>query len=257
MNDFDGGWDSRATLKDGWIERTPRRPDVDPRLLAEVRLMPWLAPRLPLAVPVPELVSSDPLVVRHRLVPGIPLTSPTAEHGRALGLFLRALHDTDVHEATAHGLRDIRDEFAEDLALFRGRVLPLLSGPERAAGAALLDALDTGVTDTVVHGDLGPEHVLVEDGRLSGVIDFGDAHAGDPAIDLSWTLYGTPPAFAEALATAYGVTPELRARGLLWHSLGPWYEVTRGQTTDDPAMQATGLEAVRSRLTLLPGEART
>ncbi|MEV4252624.1 phosphotransferase [Spirillospora sp. NPDC049652] len=250
MNDFDRGWDSRATLKDGWIERTPRRPDVHPRLLAEIRLMPWLAPRLPLPVPVPELVSSDPLIVRHRLVPGVPLESPAAEHGRALGHFLRALHDTDVHQATAHGLRDVRDEFAADLALFRDRVIPLLPDQDRAAGASLLDALDTGITDTVVHGDLGPEHVLVSDGRLSGVIDFGDAHAGDPAIDLSWTLHGTPPAFAEALATAYGVTPSLRARGLLWHKLGPWYEVTRALTTNDAQMRASGLTALQSRLHL-------
>ncbi|MFC5181225.1 phosphotransferase [Actinomadura harenae] len=250
MNDFDGGWDSRATLEDGWVVRVPRRPDVHPRLLAEIRLMPWLAPRLPLAVPVPELASSDPLIVRHRLVPGVPLESPDAGHGHALGLFLRALHDTDVHDATAHGLRDTRDEFADDLALFRDRVLPLLPDSARADGASLLDALDTGIADIVVHGDLGPEHVLVSDGRLSGVIDFGDAQAGDPALDLSWTLHGTPPAFAEALATAYGVTPDLRARGLLWHKLGPWYEVTRGLTTNDPAMRDAGLSAVLTRLAL-------
>ncbi|WP_026414563.1 phosphotransferase [Actinomadura oligospora] len=252
MNDFDGGWDSTATLEDGWVVRTPRRPDVHPRLLAEIRLLPWLAPRLPLAVPVPELASSDPLAVRHRLVPGVPLESPAAEHGRALGHFLRALHDTDLHDATAHGLRDARDEFAEDLALFRERVIPLLPEHARAAGASLLNALDIGIRDTVVHADLGPEHVLVADGRLSGVIDFGDAHAGDPAIDLAWTLYGTPPAFAEALAGAYGVTPDLRARGLLWHKLGPWYEVTRGLTTNDPTMRDTGMSAVLTRLNRQP-----
>ncbi|MFC4910038.1 phosphotransferase [Actinomadura gamaensis] len=250
MNDFDGGWDSTATLTDGWVERVPRRPDVHVRLLAEVRLMPWLAPRLPLPVPIPELVSEDPLTVRHRLVPGDPLESPTAGQGRSLGEFLRALHDTPTDEARAHGLRDIRDEFAEDLALFRTHVIPLLPEDARADAAALLEAVDQGIATTVVHADLGPEHILTRDGRLSGVIDFGDAHAGDPAIDLAWTLHGTPPAFANALATAYGVTPPLRARALLWHKLGPWYEVTRGVTTDDPAMRDEGLAAVRSRLAL-------
>ncbi|MCP2339411.1 phosphotransferase [Actinomadura rupiterrae] len=248
MNDFDGGWDSQATLTDGWVERVPRRPDVHVRLLAEIRLLPWLAPRLPLPVPVPELVSDDPLVVRHRLVPGDPLESPTAEQGRDLGLFLRALHDTPLDQARAHGLRDIHDEFAEDLALFRARVLPLL--PEKTRATALLDALEQRVTTTVVHGDLGPEHVLTSNGDLSGVIDFGDAHAGDPAIDLAWTLHGTPPDFAAALATAYGVTPALRARGLLWHKLGPWHEVTRALATDDPGMRDAGLAGVEARLTL-------
>ncbi|WP_067812419.1 phosphotransferase [Actinomadura kijaniata] len=253
MTDFSGGWDSAAVLVDGWVERTARRPDVEPRLRAEARLLPWLAPRLPLPVPVPAIAGGPPLVVRHRLVPGEPLEHPDAGHGRALGRFLRALHGTDVAAARAHGLRDVREEFAQDLALFRERVVPLLPASARTAGLALLEAADTGVTDTVVHGDLGPEHVLVEDGRLSGVIDFGDAHAGDPAIDLAWTLHGTPGAFADALAETYGVTPELRERGLVRHRLGPWYEVTRGLATGDGAMRDAGLAGVLERLTAAPG----
>jgi aminoglycoside phosphotransferase (APT) family kinase protein len=36
-----------------------------------------------------------------------------------------------------------------------------------------------------MHGDLHPANVLVNDGQVSGVIDFGDITAGDPAGDLS------------------------------------------------------------------------
>ncbi len=41
-----------------------------------------------------------------------------------------------------------------------------------------------------IHGDLHPGNLLVRDGRLSGVLDFGDIAAGDPATDLSvaWML---------------------------------------------------------------------
>jgi aminoglycoside phosphotransferase (APT) family kinase protein len=41
-----------------------------------------------------------------------------------------------------------------------------------------------------LHGDLHPANVLVNDGQVSGVIDFGDITAGDPASDLSvaWML---------------------------------------------------------------------
>ncbi len=35
-----------------------------------------------------------------------------------------------------------------------------------------------------VHGDLHPANVVVSDGTLSGVIDFGAMFAGDPAWDL-------------------------------------------------------------------------
>jgi aminoglycoside phosphotransferase (APT) family kinase protein len=41
-----------------------------------------------------------------------------------------------------------------------------------------------------IHGDLHPGNLLVRDGRLTGVLDFGDLTAGDPATDLAvaWML---------------------------------------------------------------------
>lgn len=213
--------------------------------------MPWLAPRLPLPVPVPQVLSEDPLVVRHELVPGAPLAEPGAEHGRRLGSFLRALHDCPVHEAVRRGLPDARAatfEHAGVLDDFRARVVPLVAAGRRGAALGLLDELREPPADTVVHGDLGPEHVLVRDGVLSGVIDFGDAHTGDAAIDLAWALYGTPVAFAEALAAAYGVPGSQRERALAWHRLGPWYEVSHGLDTGDDTTVRSGLAGLVDRL---------
>ncbi|MFC6847283.1 phosphotransferase [Streptomyces caelestis] len=62
----------------------------------------------------------------------------------------------------------------------------------------MLKAVGTLPAEALVHGDLGPGHLLAQDGALTGVIDFGDAHIGDPAVDLAWALNGTSPAFAEA-----------------------------------------------------------
>jgi aminoglycoside phosphotransferase (APT) family kinase protein len=41
-----------------------------------------------------------------------------------------------------------------------------------------------------LHGDLTPENLLVHEGRLAAVIDFGCLGVGDPACDLmvAWTL---------------------------------------------------------------------
>lgn len=36
-----------------------------------------------------------------------------------------------------------------------------------------------------VHGDLHPANVVVTRGTLSGVVDFGEVFAGDPAADLA------------------------------------------------------------------------
>lgn len=232
------GWDSTAELIDGWVERRPRRPEIGPQLVRESVVMPWLAPRLPLPVPVPVVVSREPLVVRHELVHGDELATWNAVQGRQLGEFLLALHGVAVVEAVARGVGSP----PVPLDRFRAEVLPLV--PDQGD---LLDAIAAAPVDTLVHGDLGPEHVLGRDGVLTGVIDFGDVHVGDAAIDLAWALHSAPPRFADAVAEAYGVSAELRERSLLWHRIGPWYEVLYGADVGDPVIAARGLEGVRSR----------
>ncbi|GAB2805102.1 aminoglycoside phosphotransferase family protein [Lentzea nigeriaca] len=232
------GWDSRAELVDGhWVDRRPRRPEVGPQLVRESVVMPWLAPRLPLPVPVPVVVSDEPLVVRHELVPGEELASLNAAQGRQLGEFLLALHATPVAEAEERGV----GRMTLPVERFRAEV-------EVPGGEEFLAKLDGLPADTLVHGDLGPDHVLGRDGVLTGVIDFGDLHIGDAALDLAWALNSTPPEFADAVALAYGVTEELRARALLWHQLGPWHEVLYGNDIGDPVVAAEGLAGVRDRL---------
>lgn len=242
------GWDSITTLVEGrWIERRPRRPTVAAQLLRECRLLPWLAPQLPLPVPVPAVRQEEPLVVRHEAVVGAAGAVLTAAHGRALGSFLVALHGVPVEAALAHGLAPAED--LEALAAgFRSTVLPLVPAEHRAAAAAVLDALPATPADAVVHGDLGPEHVLVDCGQLTGVIDFGDACLGDAAIDLAWVLHGAPSAFAAGVAAAYRPTVDERERALLWHRLGPWYAVEHGLRTGDPAEVADALAGVIDRL---------
>ena len=234
------GWDSTAELIGGrWVQRRPRRPEIGPQLVRESVVMPWLAPRLPLPVPVPVVISDDPLVVRHELVPGAEVTSLNAVQGRQLGEFLLALHAVPVAEAAERGV----EPMTLPVARFRAEV-------QVPGGEELLAQIDGLPADTLVHGDLGPEHVLGRDGVLTGVIDFGDLHIGDAAIDLAWALHSTPPEFADALVAAYGVTDELRRRALVWHQLGPWHEVLHGNDIGDPQVAAGGLEGVRDRLAI-------
>ena len=85
-DDFDNGWDARATLVDGrWVDRSPRRPEVEPAMRREAALMPWLAPQLPLAVPVPRVIADDPLTVRHDLVVGEACPGTSAAQGQPWG----------------------------------------------------------------------------------------------------------------------------------------------------------------------------
>lgn len=248
------GWDSAATVVEGrWLDRRPRRPEVAGRLRAETTLLPLIAPRLPLAVPVPIVVEEEPLRVRHQLVPGSACRPDrlTAEDGARVGAFLRALHDVDPETAVEAGARDataVRAEYDATLADFAARVVPMLPAERREHARRLLADAAAPAPLALVHGDLGPSHLLVSDGRVSGVIDWTDAGIDDPAIDLAWTLHGTPAAFADALADAYGGVDGHRGRAEIRHRLGPWWEVTAGlDFLGDEAVES-GLAGVLARL---------
>jgi aminoglycoside phosphotransferase (APT) family kinase protein len=92
----------------------------------------------------------------------------------------------------------------------------------------------------LVHADLAPEHLLVRDGRLAGVIDWRDARLGDPALDYAWLLNGP---FAD-----WEVDPDLRRRARFYHRLAPWYEAHIGVFTNRPVHTERGLAGIRDRL---------
>lgn len=68
-----------------------------------------------------------------------------------------------------------------------------------------------------VHGDLHPANVVVSDGTLAGVVDFGEMFIGDPAADLAAAWVLLPEGMAPRFFAAYGKVDEAtvrRARGL-------------------------------------------
>ncbi|MCB0906440.1 MAG: phosphotransferase [Nocardioidaceae bacterium] len=246
------GWDCVTdVVEDRWIDRRPRRPEVAARLRREVAVLARVADRLPLAVPRPVVLDQQPLRVRHPIVPGEPVepSSLTAVDGRAVGELLAALHaEAGPWPPELPAPADEHARLLADLADLRARVLPLLPDEARAAGSRLLDGVAEPTESCLVHADLGPAHLLATGGRTTGIIDWGDLRMGDPALDLAWTLHGTPPEFAEALAASYGVTRDLRGRALLWHRLGPWWEVLAGLDHLGPAYVDSGIAGVLDRL---------
>ncbi len=249
------GWDSVSTIvEDRWLDRVPKYPDAAARLTHETRLMPRLAPLLPLEVPVPILLEEEPLRVRHLLVAGKPAAEQalTADDGRRMGEFLRALHDMPVNIYVESGVPDrvaARSELLSTLDRLLHRVLPLTPAELHDPGRELLRRIALATPTTLIHGDLGAHHLLVRDDRLAGVIDWSDARVGDPAVDLGWALFATPEPFAEAAATAYGVSDDELSRALDWHRLVPWYDVLWGQAAGGPEFVGSGLAGIAARLT--------
>jgi aminoglycoside phosphotransferase (APT) family kinase protein len=225
-------------LEDAWVLRMPRSARSVEELESEVRLLPALASALPVEIPRFEQVSREPWFVVYRLIRGKPLQDEDPGGVRA---FLDALHGFD-----STGVQVRRPDW---LAIYRAHaedwqrvVLPLLDVDERGRAGALLAEIETltGYVSTLVHCDLGPAHLLCRDGRLVGVIDWGDAKVGDPAIDYAWLINRPFP--------DWDVDVDLRRRALIYHRLGPWFEVEYGVRTEQSEWVRSGLAGLRSRL---------
>lgn len=125
-----------------------------------------------------------------------------------------------------------RVELADGPASRRGVPLVALDTATRTAIAELEGLVDTESTVAAweaalrapvwagpalwTHGDLMAGNLLVRDGRLTAVIDFGVTGVGDPACDLivAWTVL--PAAAREAFRTELGVDDAMWARGCGW-----------------------------------------
>lgn len=79
---------------------------------------------------------------------------------------------------------------------------PYLSIDDRHTTASILDAAPDLLMHrpiAVCHGDFGPQNVLVENGRVTALLDFEDARIADPLLDVAWWAWivraHTPAAF--------------------------------------------------------------
>lgn len=106
--------------------------------------------------------------------------------------FLRALHRPAPDDAPRNPWRGV--SLAARGGLLREHLAAIPSGVDHAAVIKTWERLrgTTGWKGAAlwIHGDLHPGNLLVRDGRLAGVLDFGDVTRGDPATDLSiaWML---------------------------------------------------------------------
>lgn len=194
-----GGWDNRTfRLGRHMLVRLPSAEAYAAQLERERRWLPVLAPHLSQPIPEPLAVGAPCFGYPWRWSIYRWLEGDTAlperignldEFARDLSVFLRSLHAVSTQGGPAAG----PDTF------HRGGSLAVYDGETRQAIAALEPRLNieaaTGTWKTAlasrwmrepvwVHGDMGVGNLLVRDGRLSGVVDFGQSCVGDPACDL-------------------------------------------------------------------------
>lgn len=230
------GWDN-STFRVG-PSLTARLPTADgyvPAVAKEHRWLPVLGPLLPFPVPEPVALGA----------PGCGFPRPWSVYRWLPG-----------ETARAEGVPDL-DTFARDVARFLTCLWAVDTSGGPVAGAhsfgrggplsaydtdvrACLGALPADLAREVLdlwgaasaapsqgpprwfHGDMAPSNLLVRNGRLAAVIDFGTCGVGDPACDLvlAWTFLdpGSRRTCLQQLEVDAGT--RTRARGwALWKAL--------------------------------------
>ena len=261
-------------LGDELLVRLPRQPGGSKIIEKEIRWLPRVGPLLP--VEVPRIVAlGEPgfgYPERWSVVRWIPGDVPPAVAPEAavdpsrsmlaldLAGFISALRRIDV---PAEALRDralrsyrgdplVTRDAATRVGIEACRAIPDLDLDLDAAlkvwnQAMTLTGLDRAETPHWYHGDLVDENLLVRDGRLAAVLDFGELSIGDPTVDLigAWGVLDAPA--REVFRKALGLDDATWLRGRAWAiSLAiltfPYYWETM------PARSASSLAMARAVL---------
>ena len=225
------GWDNRTFRLGSELSiRLPTGRWYAKQVEKEQRWLPALAPHLPLPIPAPVARGEPdggypfPWSV-YRWLEGEPAaTAPIAdltEFATALARFLDALARVDATDGPEPGEHNF----------FRGAHLGHYEGEALQAVEELGDAIPrddvlrvwedakstTWDRDPVwLHGDVAVGNLLVRDGRLAAVLDFGSSGVGDPACDMviAWTFLSGPS--RDRFRSELGVDAGTWSRGRGW-----------------------------------------
>lgn len=205
-------------LGDAWAVRLPRRQVAADRNSTEVDWLPRIGAQWPFRAPVPVRVGSPDSTFPWRWsvvpwVPGEPATKAPLSHVGAaqLGAALAALHTDAPVQAPRHPKKS--QPLAVRAARFDDRLATLARRTDGTAWRVNLEAarriFDRGSeiprpAATWTHLDLKGQHVLTHHGALAGIIDWGDAAAGDPAADIGQCLVLLPAEHWDALVAGLG-----------------------------------------------------
>ncbi|HEY6340181.1 MAG TPA: aminoglycoside phosphotransferase family protein [Bryobacteraceae bacterium] len=256
VSQVDEGWDNAIfRLGTKFAVRLPRRAVAAEIIRHEQTWLPTIASRLPIPIPSPLCVGVPGCgypwfwsIVRW--IEGEPadVTAPRPDQAARLADFLRALHVKAPDEAPFNPWRGVPlrnraasvEERFQRLASRNVTIGSPIVSTWQSALRAKEDAFATWI-----HGDLHPRNVLVQEGKITGIIDWGDISSGDRATDLAsvWMLFSERSARERALID-YGADADtvLRAKG--WAVLFAVVLLDTG-IQDHPRHAAIGHAALR------------
>ncbi|MGE7183540.1 phosphotransferase [Peribacillus sp. NPDC006672] len=206
------GFDNTVIQINGqFVFRFPRRPIAVTLIQVENQLLPSIAGTLPLDIPEPIFLGKPSTIypypfTGYKIVKGhLPVEGSVAnkiESAKRFAHFLKVLHGFPVDKARSlgvqpDGLRRLDVSFRQKSLMENVSTLLKLGYNEQAYAVkgfvGGIGELDVQHPSSLVHGDIHIRNVLLDDeGILTGIIDWGDVHIGNPAIDFSF-LYSYFP----------------------------------------------------------------
>jgi len=265
------GWDNVVFEVNGeLLFRFPKRQAVAESLSREIRLLAKLAPVLPVQIPQFTYVSTSCttppfLFAGYRRIPGVQLSQARpapdciATLAGDLGRFLCVLHSFPLDPAATIGVQPYAPGGAASVRAFlrsmHETVPRLLPTGERRRFFDWLERLPGMLNSderVLAHNDLGDEHILLDPvtGSLTGIIDFGDAGFGDPALDFAGLITALGEESTRLALAAYGLPDDevLLGRARAYAQLVPLHEVVFGLQTGDHERVDAGLAQLRAAL---------
>jgi aminoglycoside phosphotransferase (APT) family kinase protein len=266
---FGFGWDNAAFLIDNQIVfRFPRRKIAANLIEREIALLPHVVKQLPLAISAPQFIGTKTaeypwVFAGYKLIVGSTLCSVAlsdssrGDLAEPIAKFLKMLHGTETAQLVARGLPpdDIgRLDHAKRFRIARERISELTACGQLATGDSLTTWLEAHPTVALedekrrlVHGDLYARHILINgSGRPTGVIDWGDVHLGDPALDIAIAHLILPSNSHAAFRAAYGPIDDRTWKAAryraIYHAI---LELDYGIREGDVGMQESGRTALR------------
>jgi aminoglycoside phosphotransferase (APT) family kinase protein len=224
----DAGMDNAMfRLGDRLSIRLPRREIAAKLIKHEQTWLPIFVDRLPIPIPNPYRIGqpNQDYPYRWSVLPWLDGISadqeePNPNQAKILAIFLRSLHISAPANAPENSFRGVpltqrATAIEERMQKMELQTELITSDIKQAWQMALNAPID--VEAKWIHGDLHSRNILVKNGAISGIIDWGDMTSGDIATDLAsiWVLFGDRDARQQAIAT-YGNISEAtwqRAQG--------------------------------------------
>lgn len=242
------GLDHAAYLVDGHVVvRVSTAADASEQVRREAELLNRVATISPVPVPLPLWTAPEAGCLAYRILPGRPLlhTPHASAHassvGARLGQVLAVLHRQPIDDwsdvvAVEHTApKEWLPEAQENYATVTHRV-PV---PHRRPIEAFLEAVPPRPDPVPVlcHNDLGIEHVLVDAGVVTGILDWTDAAITDPARDFALIYRDLGrPALEAALSRALdGADPGLVERARFYARCALLEDLAHGLRTGQHA----------------------